>query len=106
MTNIYEFTSYQDYLKKVILDNKSIRGFQTKMAVAANCQTSYLSQVLKSEKELTPDHGIKISQFLKLSLPHTRYFLCLISYSRAGSPELKDFIVDHMNEIKETTVSL
>lgn len=100
MTNVYDFNSYQDYLKQVILDNKPVRGFQSKMAKAAQCQTSYMSQVLKSEKELTPDHGIRISKFLKLSLAETRFLMCLIHCSRAGSPELREFMINEMNGLK------
>jgi uncharacterized protein (TIGR02147 family) len=106
MTDLYTFDSYKDYLKDIIVNNKQSRGFQSQLAKAATCQVSYLSQVLNSKTELTPDHGINIAKFLGLNKNDTEYFLCLINYSRATTITLVDYIKKQMSllKIKSTTL--
>lgn len=74
MIDLFQFDSYKAYLKRVLLDHSSERGFQAKMARAAGCQPSYLTQTLRSEVELTPDHGAKLAKFLSMNGPETDYF--------------------------------
>jgi uncharacterized protein (TIGR02147 family) len=102
MANLFEFNSYKEYLREILKEKKTERGFQAKLAKSAGCQASYLAQALTSKVELTPDHGMGISRFLGLGPLETEYFLNLLHYSRASSRELKAHLERKMEEAKNT----
>lgn len=106
MVTIFEFDSYKSYLKAHLRENAGNRGYQARLAKAAGCQASYLTQALNTKVELTPDHGFRICQFLQLSSLESDFFLHLLQLSRANSPELKRHFSKKMNELKAAYRSL
>ena len=96
--NIYEHNSYASYIETII--KQGSWGIQSKIAKAANCQASYLSQVIKKKAHLTSDHAMGIAIYLKLSTDETEFFLKLVEYEKAG-PILKKFIHQRLNEMKQ-----
>ncbi|MBF0360888.1 MAG: TIGR02147 family protein [Oligoflexia bacterium] len=92
MINIFSFEDYIDVIRSMILHNKGERGYQAKLAKAARCNRSYLSQVLNGHVNLTPDHGAGIADFWHCSDDEMEYFILLINLARAATPRLKSTI--------------
>lgn len=99
--NIYDYDNYKLLLLEYIKLNQAIRGYQGKLAEAARCSPSYLSQALKGKQELTPDQAINLAVHLNLNQHETEYFLTLVNFSRAVNPPLKDFLRQQLQALKE-----
>lgn len=101
MTNksIFEFRDYKAYLKysESQLPNRG-RGFRADLARAARCQTAYVSQVLNGKAQFSLEQSQSIARFLAHNKEEARFFLLLVEYSRAGTPELKTHFLELMDE--------
>ncbi len=82
---IWHFDDYKEYLSALVKDPESPYGIVSKLAEAAECQPSYLSQVLHGKPHLLPDHAWGIGRYLNLSELELEYFLALVELSRAVS---------------------
>ncbi|MEQ1666426.1 MAG: TIGR02147 family protein, partial [Bdellovibrionales bacterium] len=104
--NIYAFEDYKDFLRENIRKNSTIRGYNTNLAKAAGCQKSYLSQVIKSNVHLTPEHAIGVALFWNLNELESEYFLQLVHLGRTSYTPLKNKIKTRLGEIKEQSENL
>ncbi|MBL7557214.1 MAG: TIGR02147 family protein [Bdellovibrionaceae bacterium] len=98
--NVFLFTDYKQFLKSYIDGRKNSRGLSKKMADAAQCQPSYLSQALHSKVQLTPDQAMGIAQFIQMDPDEREYFLILVDWARAHRPELKKLLHDKIKGIQ------
>lgn len=98
---IYSFSNYKDYLREVIKANSAVRGYKTLLAKAAGCQLAYLTQVLNSKVQLTPDHAIGLSSFWQLGELEQEYFFLLVDLDRAATPLLKNHLKQRLAKIKD-----
>jgi len=92
--DIYQYDDYRQFLSDLIRKNSAIKGFRTKLASAARCQKSFLSQVMTGSVHITLDHAANIASFLRLDREETAFFIDLVIYARAGSETLKNFLRD------------
>lgn len=90
--NIFEYENYKTFLKSLIKDNLKHRGFKAFLAKAAGCERSYLSQVLNSKAQLTPDHAYNISIALEMTPQQCEYWMLLVELGRVATPTYKRFI--------------
>lgn len=97
--NIFEYLDYKDVIKAEIRANSDIRGYQSKLAHAANCQTSFLSQVLNGTVHLTPDQVMGISHFWGLTDQQEDFWFLLLQYARAGKTELQTYLKKKLDKI-------
>ncbi len=92
MTNVFDCSTYKDFLRSILRENSDKRGFQASLAKSAFCQPSYLSQVLSEKADLLPDHAAGIATYLELNDSETEYFLNLILLGRAKMAPLKKLL--------------
>ena len=85
---IYDFKDYKDALCAYIADPGAGRGYHSKLARAAGCQSSFLSQVLGSHVHLTNDHIAGISDFLGFDEDEHDYVQVLLTIARCSAPRL------------------
>lgn len=90
--NPFEHISYREYLKLTCRNPENERGLQAKVAKAAGCQASYLSQVLQENAHLTEDQALGICDYLELSERETNYFLLLLRFEKASTTKLKKYL--------------
>jgi len=100
MVNIINFIDYKEFLRSLVDERGVKRGFQSELAEAAGCQRAYLSQVLRSNVHLTPEHACNMAHFLGLDHFETEYFLTLVDLGRAGSPRLQQRHKTKLERIK------
>ncbi|MCM2277663.1 MAG: TIGR02147 family protein [Oligoflexia bacterium] len=98
--SIFNFTDYKSFLKDLLKGKGEKRGFQGQLASAAGCQPAYLSQVLRSHVQLTPEHACNLAHFLGLDELESEYFLLLVDYSRAGTRRLRQRIQAQLDRKK------
>ena len=94
--DIYQYDDYRLFLTDLIGKNTATKGFRTRLAAAARCQKSFLSQVMTGSVHLTPDHAANIASFLKFDRDETSFFIDMVIYARAGSETLKNFLRDRI----------
>ena len=97
--NIYDFNNYKDYLRGIVDGGE--RGAVKRLAEAAGCQRSYLSQALNGHVNLTPDQVFGIGAFLQLSDREQDYLLLLLESDRAATPSYQKRIQNKLNQAKE-----
>src|SRR5687768_13356982 len=88
---IFNFLDYKKYLKEVIRENRGTHGYKTRLAKAAGCRSSYLSQVLHGNFDLSPEHALGLANFWGLSTTEKDFFIQLVHLARAGTKELKKY---------------
>ena len=67
------FDDYQTYLSDLVEVHHGIRGLRSRLAESANCQPSYLTQVLKHEAHFSLDQLFGIATYFKLTKPEWEY---------------------------------
>ena len=98
--DLFSFNSYKELVKYFINKNKNIRGYSTLLAKAANCNKSYLSQVLNSNVHLTQDHVYGLASYWNLSDDETDFFFGLLNFEKAGSSSLKKYYRRKIRELR------
>ena len=93
---IFDSFDYKKVLKADISENKDEYGYKSKLATAAGCQKSFLSQVLNGHVHLTPEHALGLARFWKLSERERDYFIALVNFGRAGTKELTDYLKEKL----------
>jgi len=100
MRDVFEFSSYTDYLASVLRqEHPKIK--RSDLCNFLHCQPSFLSQVLTGKSHLTLEHAFLVSQFLKRRRDEKRFFLLLVQKARAGSDALKS----HFDEELKTELT-
>ncbi|MES2962867.1 MAG: TIGR02147 family protein [Bdellovibrionota bacterium] len=106
MVSVLEFHDYKAYLRKLENSDSVTRGFRTRLAEAASCQSAFISQVLNSSAHLSLEQGLGIAGFLRLSAQERKYFLWLIEYGRAGTVELRSFFETLLQREREAHLDI
>lgn len=89
---IYEYDDYKKYLlDRLEASPGKGRGLRRQMAEYMNCQVAYVSHVLAADRHFSLEQGEALSRFFALRADETEYFLLLIEFCRAGTPGLKKF---------------
>lgn len=102
---IFDYQSYKefliDWIKKV-----GERGSLTRMAEAAGCHRSYLSQVLSTKVDLTMDHAVNLITFLGLNAIEGEYFLTCVMHDRSTSASAKKFFLGKLKKLAKDQETL
>lgn len=99
MKSIFEYKDYVLFLKDIIEENKSTRGFQNKLAKAIGIHSSYITRTLSGSVNLTPDHAADLADFLGMNENQTQCLLLLVQISRAGTKTLKRILNKQLNAL-------
>lgn len=92
MEPLYTYLDYKKYLADRIEENEAVRGYKAMLADAAQCQRSFMSQVLNTHVHLTPDHAVGLADFWKFDGAETEYFLEMVHLARAATPSLRSHL--------------
>ncbi|MGK5082274.1 TIGR02147 family protein [Bdellovibrionota bacterium FG-1] len=106
MISPYSFTDYKEYIHAQIQAHSAERGYRSRLAEAAGCQMSYLSQLLHGTVQLTPDHALGLCSFWGLGENERDYFLELVHLARAGTRALKGLIAQRLEQMKKRAENL
>lgn len=108
MIDIYLYKKPAAYIRAYLdsLSGSEKRGAHQTLAEALRIFPSYLSLILKEERQLNLDQGVLLSDFLKLKKTERRYLYRMIELARAQNSELKKEIETEMREmaVKENQI--
>lgn len=105
--NLVDYKDYKLFINETIEQmDKSGRGQFQKMAKFCGVHSTLMSQVFKGAKELSLEQAISIAQYFSLSSFEQEYFLNLISLSRAGSTDLRNFYEEKRKRLTEESQDL
>ncbi len=102
MLDVFTYKDYKTFIREQIEEHRQTRGYRQLLADAAGCQRTYLSQVLNSHIELTPEHAVGMTNFWDLGSSAAEFFLELVNLSRAGTPALKKLILSRLERLKKS----
>lgn len=99
---IFDFTDYRKYIDaKIKTYPQNGYGVQSKLAEALGMHSSFLSSMLKNDRQLTPEHALNITQFFGLTLSEKDYFIEMVNYDRAGTQALKEYYEQKLKDLRE-----
>ncbi|RZA00263.1 MAG: DUF4423 domain-containing protein [Proteobacteria bacterium] len=98
---VYFSDNYRDVLDRYIAVNKKSRGYKSRLAEAAGCHSSYVSQVLSRAVDLTLEQAMNLASFWRFDEEETDYFLDLLLRDRAGSEKLREFYEVRLKRARE-----
>ena len=99
--DIYFFNDYRLFIKARVREEKEQWGIWAKLAKAASCQATYISQAMSGKVQLTPEQMIGLGEFFNLSEEETDFLLLLLEHSRAGTKALRDRIGRKIEKIRK-----
>jgi uncharacterized protein (TIGR02147 family) len=99
--NVFSAPDYRAYVRADIDTHAGERGYQKRLADAAGCKPSYLSQVLHSHIHLTLDQAASLCTFWSFNEDRTEFFLALVQQERAASKSLKSFLDRKIKSLRD-----
>jgi uncharacterized protein (TIGR02147 family) len=103
---VLTYDDYKVFLRAQVSEARPTRGFMAKLAKAAGCQRSYLSQVLSSHVQLTPDQAFALARFFGLNSGESEYFRLLVDLERCATAELKADIKYRLEQIRHQQMKI
>lgn len=104
-SGIFGYSTYKSVMK-AYLRKAGQRGALSRAAEALQCQRSFLSRIMNSEMQLTPDLAYKLCMHWRLSLAEREYFQTLVEIERAGDPSYRTYLREKIKAMKEAHESL
>jgi uncharacterized protein (TIGR02147 family) len=105
MKDLYEYTSYREYLHDYFEENKknvkhfSHQFFASKAGIKS---TGFVLHVIKGERNLTKEVLLKISRALGFDAVHTEYFEDLVAFDQAKTPSDKEHFFKRLIKKRST----
>src|ERR1017187_6361185 len=104
---VIEFDDYKAYLAHLEQSRSHItRGFRSRLAEEMGCNNAFVSQVLNTSAHFSLEQALKISRYLRLSELEEHYFLLLIEYARAGTPDLQQHFKKMLSELRDKHLNI
>lgn len=97
-TSIFQFKSYKSWLQSVFNHSEN-RGQMSRICRVIDCQRSYMSRVLNTKLQLTPDYAFKVSEALQLSAVEQEFFLLLVDIDRCTDSHYRMFLNKKLKRI-------
>ncbi len=98
---IFEYNNYkQCFIDWVQSQPRKGYGVYSRIAEHLGTNSVVVSQVFKSDRDLSMEQAAKLSRFMNLDLLETDYLLLLVQRDRAGAHELKQILTRQLNEIR------
>lgn len=98
---LFSYQNYQLYLRDFFRQEVPQKPKRADLARRLNCQSSFISQVFNSKAHFSLEHAILVTEFLDLDPDERRYFMLLLQLAKAGSAELKAFLQEELNKIRQ-----
>ncbi|MFZ4405264.1 MAG: TIGR02147 family protein [Pseudobdellovibrionaceae bacterium] len=104
---IFEYSNYklflQSYLKQL---PKQGRGQLKMMAAYLSMHPTHVSQIVSGSKDFSIEQAYKLGKYLGLNKLEFEYFLLLIQKDRAGTHDLKQYLLEKMESLKKESANI
>ena len=99
ISTIFAHDDYISYISESLDARKEGGGSRADLARFLGCQASFISQVMTRRAHLSREQAIKVTDYFVLSGDERRFFMLLLDYQRAGTPQLQKFYREEMDAI-------
>lgn len=103
--SIFYHSDYKSYLEAFESESPQ-RGFRSRLAEATGCQNAFVSQVMNGHVNFNLEQALKIAEFLNLKTEESQYFMWMVEYKRAGTPDLRKYFQHLMKDLQEKNVEI
>lgn len=104
---VFDFYDYKAFISHLERERSHIsRGFRSRLADAVGCNNAFISQVLNSHANFSLEQALRICGHFELQAQEERYFLLLVDYARAGTPALRKYFKNLLDEIREQYLNI
>src|ERR1700733_4662067 len=105
--SVLEFNDYKGFIREIGKARSELqRGFRTRLAEAAQCQSAFVSQVLNTSAHFSLEQGLRIARFLNLDKEESQFFILLLEENRAGTEDLRDFFSGQLDLLREKLLNI
>lgn len=104
--SVFEFKSYKSYLEAKTGEPGTRKGLKASLAKAADCQPTYISQVLHGKAHLSLEQAEKLNRHFSHSKEERQFFLLLVQKERAGTTSLRDHFDEGIRELLDRRLVL
>ncbi len=104
--SLFNYDDYKKYLNDYFDSKQTSRGNRSAMARAIDCQTAYVSSVLRGVNHFTPEQAEAINIHIGHSEAESDYFFLLLQFQRAGTEALKRRIKKQIEKIRQERFNL
>lgn len=88
--SVFEYIDYRRFLKAWVKERAAVeRGQWSRMAKAIGVTSTMMSQVMREDRNLSPELASELCDYIGFSDEEARHFLLLVDFARAGSVRLK-----------------
>jgi uncharacterized protein (TIGR02147 family) len=96
---LFDYRTCHGYLMATLGGRSMRRGVKAALALAAGCQATYLSQVLKGKAQLSLEQAERVSRYLRHDKSESHFFMLLVLKARAGTRELEEFFSQQIEDL-------
>lgn len=101
MKSLFDYFDYRVYLQDYFASKGQRSGEKSAFCKSAQIQTSFLSQVLSGQVDLSLEHAYRANQHFKHDRWASEYFLNAVQMARAGSAELRDYFKSKLEDLRD-----
>ena len=99
--NIFEYTKYKKFVRDWVKSQpRGGYGQYKKLSDHLGVATVTVSQIFKGDRDLTVEQALTASGFLGLLEMEQRYFVELVRWARAASPQLRDYCFSEIQKMQ------
>lgn len=93
MIDVYSCKHYLFFLQQFIenQNKENGRGITKRIAMALQCHSTFISQVLKNKSHFSVEQAIRFCKFAKLDSSETEFFLNLLMHAKSSDIDTKEF---------------
>ena len=107
MQAVFTYADYRKFVKDAFKARvKNGFGQASKLALEIAVNTTFVSQVLKGDKNFSSEQALATANFLNLNQLETQYFLLLVQLDRAGTLKYKSYIKSELAKLKAQSEEL
>jgi uncharacterized protein (TIGR02147 family) len=105
--SVFEFADYRRFLKVWVKDRALVqRGQWSRMAKAIGVTSTMISQVMREDRNLSPELANELCDYIGFAEDEARHFLLLVDLARAGSVRLKERLRNQVLESQGRAATL
>jgi uncharacterized protein (TIGR02147 family) len=97
---IFDFKDYRSYLKKRFPVSGESRGSRTRLAERLKVQSAFVSRVMAGQADFSLEQACVINAFLSHTPDEGDYFMLLLQFEKAGSPDLRRYFANKIDAIQ------
>lgn len=96
---------FRTLLIEKIAENRAVVGYKTKLARVADCQLSYLLQVIKGQARFSLDQAYEIFRFWQLDPIDLEIGMISVYLDRSKSPGLRAYYLEKIELLNSSKAS-